>query len=108
MAYSNIIQAPVKFIAKMPRKDFIVLVVVIALVITGIAAALIDKNKVAIAETFSDLTASVVKACDSYPEITKGGVYSKEKCGCTDCFEAEYVGPMAAKPVCECPKCESK
>lgn len=112
MAYLNFLKtlkSPVTFVAKMPRKDFVVLVVVIGIVAALIAGVIVNKNKVEIAETFSNLAVSVVKACDSYPEITGNKVYAKENCGCLECTNASYgdvkapvvIGPVANELVKE-------
>lgn len=81
MAYS-FFKTPARFVAKFPRKDFIVLAVVIGIVLAIVAAAVINKNKVEIAESFSDLAEAAVNACESYPKIISGKVYGNEKCDC--------------------------
>jgi hypothetical protein len=81
MAYS-LFKTPSKFISKIPRKDFIVLVVVVGITLLVISGVLIDKNKVEIAESFSNLTAEVANACESYPKIISGKVYGNANCDC--------------------------
>lgn len=81
MAYS-LFKIPSKFLSKFPRKDFIVLVVVIGVVVAMIAAATMYQNKAEIAESFSNLAVEVVNACESYPKIISGNVYGNEKCDC--------------------------
>jgi hypothetical protein len=81
MAYS-FFKTPSKFISKFPRKDFIVLAVVVGITLFVISGVLIDKNKVEIAESFSNLTTEVMNVCESYPKIISGKVYGNADCDC--------------------------
>lgn len=81
MAYS-LFKTPSRFFSKFPRKDFIVLVVVIGVVVAMIATTVMCQNKAEIAESFSNLAVEVVNACESYPKIISGKVYGNEKCDC--------------------------